>query len=61
MIDNKNNSFSEVDPSNVSESWKKQREVLFLRQNIFVHWETLTSNSLTISVTTIFSSSESSI
>jgi hypothetical protein len=46
MIDNKNNSFSEVDPSNVSESWKKQREVLFLRQNIFVHWETLTSNSL---------------
>ena len=46
MIDNKKNTFVEVDPNNVSDSWKKQREILFLRQNAFVHWETHISNSL---------------
>lgn len=46
MLDSKKNSFVEIDPNNVSDRWKRQREILFLRQNALVHWETYVSNSM---------------
>ena len=46
MVDTKRNAFIEVDPANVSDSWKQTREVLRLRQDAFFNWETHMNNSL---------------
>lgn len=45
-VDTKRNAFIEVDPANVSDSWKKTREILRLRQDAFWNWETHLNNSL---------------
>lgn len=46
-LDDKTTKFTDVDIENVSIEWRQLREQLFLRQNAFVQWETLTANALT--------------
>jgi uncharacterized protein (DUF4415 family) len=45
-VDTARNAFIEVDPANVSDTWKQTREILRLRQDAFFNWETHLSNSL---------------
>lgn len=46
MVENKRNSIVEIPSEHVSDSWKRQRDILFLRQEIFYNWETYTATSL---------------
>jgi len=40
------NSFTEIDPANVSESWKQKQKILRLRQEAFFNWETHLHNTM---------------
>lgn len=46
MVENKRNSIVEIPSENVSDSWKRQRDIIFLRQEVFYNWETYTTTSL---------------